>query len=213
MKMNQILGNNFSFNFLFKTIFFFLVFFSKLLFSNPVNEVNIKNKDGFYNFFVEIPAGTKQKWEVNKQDGVLEWEKKKGKKRVIKFLSYPGNYGFIPQTHGNDGDALDLIDLDESVKRGTIKNIRIIGGLYFEDKKKEDIKFIGVDPKGTFGSIKTIEELLLDKFSILEILRTWFESYKKSGKMVFFKFLNKDESIEIIEKSHKRWGLLKDRNF
>ena len=210
MKINQILDNNFSYNFLFKNIFFFIVFFSRLLFSNPINEVNIKNKDGFYNFFVEIPAGTKQKWEVSKQNGILEWEKKKGKKRVIKFLPYPGNYGFIPQTHGDDADALDVIDLDESVERGTIKNIRIIGGLYFEDKKKEDIKFIGVDPNGTFGSIKTIQELLLNKSSILEILRTWFESYKKSGKMIFFKFLDKDESIKIIENSHKRWKLLKD---
>ena len=209
--MNEILDTKFDYNFLFKIIIFFLVvFFSKLLFSNPVNEIDIKNKDGFYNFFVEIPAGTKQKWEVNKQDGILEWEKKKGKKRVVKFLSFPGNYGFIPQTRGDDGDALDVIDLDESVKRGTIKNIRIIGGLYFEDKKKEDIKFIGVDPNGTFGNIETIQELLLNKFSILEILRTWFESYKKSGKMVFFKFLENDESVEIIENSHKRWKLLKD---
>jgi len=209
--MNEILDTKFDYNFLFKVIIFFLVvFFSKLLFSNPVNEIDIKNKDGFYNFFVEIPAGTKQKWEVNKQDGILEWEKKKGKKRVVKFLSFPGNYGFIPQTRGDDGDALDVIDLDESVKRGTIKNIRIIGGLYFEDKKKEDIKFIGVDPNGTFGNIETIQELLLNKFSILEILRTWFESYKKSGKMVFFKFLENYESVEIIENSHNRWKLLKD---
>ncbi len=209
--MNEILDTKFDYNFLFKVIIFFLVvFFSKLLFSNPVNEIDIKNKDGFYNFFVEIPAGTKQKWEVNKQDGILEWEKKKGKKRVVKFLSFPGNYGFIPQTRGDDGDALDVIDLDESVKRGTIKNIRIIGGLYFEDKKKEDIKFIGVDPNGTFGNIETIQELLLNKFSVLEILRTWFESYKKSGKMVFFKFLENYESVEIIENSHNRWKLLKD---
>lgn len=209
--MNEILDTKFDYNFLFKIIIFFLVvFFSKLLFSNPVNEIDIKNKNGFYNFFVEIPAGTKQKWEVNKQNGILEWEKKKGKKRVVKFLSFPGNYGFIPQTRGDDGDALDVIDLDESVKRGTIKNIRIIGGLYFEDKKKEDIKFIGVDPNGTFGNIETIQELLLNKFSVLEILRTWFESYKKSGKMVFFKFLENYESVEIIENSHNRWKLLKD---
>ena len=75
-------------------------------------------------------------------------------------------------------------------------------------KKKEDIKFIGVDPNGTFGNIKTIQELSLNKSSILEILRTWFESYKKSGKMIFFKFLDKNDSIEIIEDSHKRWRLL-----
>ena len=120
-------------------------------------------------------------------------------------MSYPGNYGFIPQTYGADGDPVDVVDLDESIERGSVKRIRIVGGLYFEDKKTVDIKFIGLDPEGTFKNIETIQDLVLNKFASLEILKIWFESYKKSGKMVFFRLIDRDESIEIIKNSHERW--------
>ena len=186
-------------------VFLILIFTNKFLYSNPINEINIKNDDGSYNFFVEIPAGTKEKWEVNKRNGLLEWEEKKGRKKVIKFLPYPGNYGFIPQTYGADGDPVDLVDLDESIERGSVKRIRIVGGLYFEDKKTVDIKFIGLDPEGTFKNIETIQDLVLNRFASLEILKIWFESYKKSGKMVFFRLIDRDESIEIIKNSHEKW--------
>ena len=186
-------------------VFFILIFSSKFLYSNPINEINIKNDDGSYNFFVEIPAGTKEKWEVNKLNGLLEWEEKKGRKKVIKFLPYPGNYGFIPQTWGSDGDPVDVVDLDESIERGSVKKIRIVGGLYFEDKRTVDIKFIGLDPEGTFKNIETIQDLVLNRFASLEILKIWFESYKKSGKMVFFRLIDRDESIEIIKNSHEKW--------
>lgn len=186
-------------------VFLILIFTYKFLYSNPINEINIKNDDGSYNFFVEIPAGTKEKWEVNKRNGLLEWEEKKGRKKIIKFLPYPGNYGFIPQTYGADGDPVDVVDLDESIERGSVKRIRIVGGLYFEDKKTVDIKFIGLDPEGTFKNIETIQDLVLNKFASLEILKIWFESYKKSGKMIFFRLIDRDESTEIIKNSHERW--------
>ena len=186
-------------------VFLILIFTDKFLYSNPINEINIKNDDGSYNFFVEIPAGTKEKWEVNKRNGLLEWEEKKGRKKIIKFLPYPGNYGFIPQTYGADGDPVDVVDLDESIERGSVKRIRIVGGLYFEDKKTVDIKFIGLDPEGTFKNIETIQDLVLNKFASLEILKIWFESYKKSGKLIFFRLIDRDESIKIIKNSHERW--------
>ena len=171
---------------------------------DPLNKIEYKS-DSFYSFYVEIPAGTKQKWQVNKKSGFLEWEEKDGKKRVVNFLSYPGNYGFIPQTLSGDNDAIDVVDIDESVSRGTVKKVKIIGGLYFEDKKEKDYKLIGVDPNGTFSTYKTIDEILIDKPAVLEILRNWFSSYKKPGKMVFFRYISKSEAIKIIENSHKKW--------
>ena len=60
---------------------------------------------------------------------MLEWEEKDGEKRVVKFLGYPGNYGFIPQTLGGDNDPLDVIDLEESIDRGEIVTRKIIVAL------------------------------------------------------------------------------------
>ncbi len=46
------------------------------------------NSDGTVNVVVEIPAGTNQKWEVSKKTGDIEWEFKKGKPRIVEYLSY-----------------------------------------------------------------------------------------------------------------------------
>ena len=184
-------------------------FFSLNLFANPADLNLYKNSDDQYNFFVEIPAGTKQKWEVNK-DGILEWEEKNGEKRIVNFLSYPGNYGFIPQTLGGDNDPVDVIDLEESVNRGEIVSRKIIGGMYFEDGKDIDIKLIAVDEKGIFSVYESIDQLILEKPDVLEILRSWFMSYKKPGKMVFYRYINKQESQKIIEDAHKKWEQSKE---
>jgi len=184
-------------------------FFSLNLFANPADLNLYKNSEDQYNFFVEIPAGTKQKWEVNK-DGILEWEEKNGEKRIVKFLSYPGNYGFIPQTLGGDNDPVDVIDLEESVNRGEIVSRKIIGGMYFEDGKDIDIKLIAIDEKGIFSDYDSIDQLILEKPDVLEILRSWFVSYKKPGKMVFYRYINKQESQKIIEDAHKKWEQSKE---
>jgi len=156
-------------------------------------------------FRIEIPAGTKQKWEFKDETGEMEKDYKDGKERIIQFLPYPGNYGFIPETLAGDGDPIDVIDLDEAEERGELKKVRIIGALNFEDKKEEDIKFIGVSPSGTFGHILSIEQLLLEKPAVLEILKSWFLNYKKPGKMVFYGYINRESSSRLIENARKKW--------
>ncbi len=182
-----------------------LMFFDNACFSNPINDVPFKAPDGLYNFYIEIPGGTKEKWEVDKKTGVLKKDQKNGKDRVVNFLPYPGNYGFIPQTLSGDGDPIDLIDLDESLGRGTIKRISVIGAMYFEDNNEIDYKFVGVSREGTFKHLDSIEDLFFEKPSVLEIIKLWFLSYKKQGKMVFFKFLDSREASRLIEAANQRW--------
>ena len=186
-------------------IFIICIFLSDLALANPINEIPYKLDNGYYNFFIEIPAGTKQKWEINKDSGLLEWEEKNGKKRIVKFLSYPGNYGFIPQTFGGDGDPLDVIDLDESKPRDSIVDVKIIGGLYLKDKKKSDVKLIATSVSGIYKNINSIDELLFNKPQVINIIREWFMSYKKPGKMVFLRYINHNEISDIIEDSHLNW--------
>jgi inorganic pyrophosphatase len=156
-------------------IFFYLIFFSQICYANPINIIEYKKND-LYSFYVEIPAGTLEKWEVDKESGELEWEEKNGKKRIINFLPFPGNYGFIPQTLAGDNDPIDLIMIDAAKERGSLNHVRVIGGLYFEDKKE------------------------------LDILKIWFGSYKKPGKMIFFRFLDHSKAINYIEEAHLRWN-------
>jgi len=187
-------------------LFLFLKLFPLSVFPNPIFEEDYKSSiDQNYNFFIEIPAGTKEKWEVNKLTGKLSIQETKKGKRIIDFISYPGNYGFIPQTVAGDGDPIDVIDLDQSGIRGSTISVKIIGGLFFKDKKETDIKLVGINPKGSFKKINDINELLYERPSIIEILKLWFLHYKKPGKMVFIKYLNKSEAEKIIEKGHLKW--------
>ena len=48
------------------------------------------NPDGTINAIIEIPAGTTAKWEVTKPKGVLQWELRNGKPRVIQYLVHVG---------------------------------------------------------------------------------------------------------------------------
>ena len=173
--------------------------------AKPTDNSGLLSKEDTLRFRIEIPAGTKQKWEFNFETGEMEKDYKDGKERIIQFLPYPGNYGFIPETLAGDGDPIDVIDLDEAGERGELKEVRIIGALDFEDKKEADIKFIGVSPSGTFGHIQSIEQLLLEKPAVLEILKSWFLNYKKPGKMVFYGYMDRDSSIQLIIEARKKW--------
>ncbi len=169
-----------------------------------INEVAYKKGED-YQILVEIPTGSRQKWEVNHKTGQLEREFKNDKPRKVKFLGYPGNYGFIPQTLSGDGDALDIIVLSESASRGDILPVKVIGMLKLVDKGEEDNKIIAVTDNGAFKKIHSMKELLLKKPNAISIIRLWFDGYKDPGKMVFMGYENTKKTIHYIERSHENW--------
>jgi inorganic pyrophosphatase len=137
---------------------------------------------------VEIPTGTTQKWEVDKSDGNLKWEFKKGVPRLVKYLGYPGNYGMVPRTllaqeNGGDGDPLDILVLGTAVPRGSIVEVRIIGLLNMLDKGEQDDKLIAVMEGDGFDSVDTIKQLDKTFPGVSAIVETWFANYKGQKKI------------------------------
>ncbi|MCK5820516.1 MAG: inorganic diphosphatase [Bacteroidales bacterium] len=115
-------------------------------------------EDGKIQAVVEIPAGTLDKWEVDKETGYLKWEIRDGKPRVVQYLGYPGNYGMIPRTllskeSGGDGDPLDVIVLGQPVERGSIVKAQLIGVLKLLDGGEQDDKLIAVLDGSPFSGI------------------------------------------------------------
>lgn len=171
---------------------------------------DIEYKKRSYQALVEIPAGTTAKWEVNHKSGYLEWEFKKSKPRNVKFLGYPGNYGFIPQTildkkDGGDGDPLDIIVLDSSKPKGSVLSVKIIGALKLLDKGEQDDKIIALPLDGPFSEIDSISQMMVEFPGTIEIVRRWFEGYKGS-KIQFIGYMKANEAQDLIEKSHKSWS-------
>lgn len=89
---------------------------------------------------IEIPRGSHLKYEVDKPTGLLRLD------RVLySAVYYPANYGFIPRTHADDGDPLDILVLmQEPVEPLTIVRARAIGGLQMTDDKGGDDKIVAV---------------------------------------------------------------------
>lgn len=174
--------------------------------SGQYKNYKVFNSDSTVNVIIEIPTGTNQKWEVNEETGQLEWEIKNGKRRVVNYLSYPANYGMIPNTilpesEGGDGDPLDIIVLGEAIERGSIIKTKILGVLYLLDNNETDHKIIAIPVDSKIFKINTIDELEDNYTGILDILKLWFTCYKRNNKLKSNGFGSQKRAFEIIHNS------------
>ncbi len=158
-----------------------------------------------YSAIVEIPAGTNKKFEYNYKTETFEIEVINGVERIIDYLPYPGNYGFIPNTFmdpeiGGDGDALDVLIISESIQQGKKIEINPIAILKLLDQGEEDHKVIATlkDSKMSFSKDSLPN-------SVRTIIQTWFCNYKGPNKMEFIAWGDKEDAINEIEK----WALNK----
>ncbi len=152
------------------------------------------------NVLVEIPQGSSVKYEIDKESGALFIDR-----FLYTSMSYPFNYGYVPQTLDGDGDGIDVLVLSSQVvQAGTVLPARPIGMLEMEDEEGMDTKVIAVptikiDP--FFSNINDIEDLG-DAYK--NKIKHFFDSYKQlePGKWVKTKdFLNKAAAIEAIQKA------------
>lgn len=170
-----------------------------------LDDIPAFTQDSLVQVVIEIPTGTHEKWEVNKNTGQLEWQKiNADSSRVIDYLAYPANYGFVPQTlvaeeTGGDGDPVDIFVLGPAVPRGSILEVRIIGMVRMLDSGEEDSKLIGIDTKSNILNVKSIEGLSTGYPGVLEILRLWLENYKGRGKVELGALLEMEYAVEYLK--------------
>jgi inorganic pyrophosphatase len=159
---------------------------------------------GLVHVVVEIPAGTNAKWEVNKQTGRLAWEQRDGRPRVVAFLPYPGNYGFVPRTLlpkalGGDGDPLDVLVLGPAVPRGSVMAVRLLGVLAMQDGGETDDKLIAITPDGPFGDVISLAELRMRYPGALDVVADWFAHYKGPGVVEIGDFADRAVADSILQ--------------
>jgi len=162
------------------------------------------NHDGDVNAVIEIPAGTIDKWELNKSDGQVEWETVNDVPRVVNYLGYPGNYGMIPRTllpkdEGGDGDPLDILVLGPPEDRGSLIKCKLIGILYLFDRGEKDDKLIAISSSSPLYHVNDIEELDEKYIGLAEIIKLWFTNYKGPGKMISNGYGNRNSALEILK--------------
>lgn len=163
------------------------------------------------NAVVEIPTGTNEKWEV-KLDGVMRWDIKDGKVRIVKYLGYPGNYGIVPRAIlgkdvGGDGDPLDVVVLGPAQPRGTVYPVKIVGTIKLIDDGEKDDKILAVPADGPLAAVADLAELDEKFVGITAILKTWFENYKGPGKLQCSGFGTRAEAMQLLETCEKSFAL------
>ena len=105
---------------------------------------------------VEIPKGSRNKYEMDHDTGALWLDR-----HLFTAMTYPADYGFVPDTLAEDGDPLDvLVLLDEPTVPGCHIRARPIGVFWMRDEKGPDAKVLAVpagDPR--WSHIEDLEDM------------------------------------------------------
>lgn len=165
---------------------------------NPWHDINSgKNAPEYVNGIIEIPKGSRAKYELDKDSGMLKLD------RVLySAMYYPSNYGFIPQTYCEDKDPLDILVLSQiDIVPMCMVTAKVIGVMRMLDNGEADDKIIAVAANDmSVNHINDIDEL--PPHTIKE-LQNFFEDYKKleNKTVVVEEFQNKELALEIVQQS------------
>jgi len=146
---------------------------------------------------IEIPMGSKVKYELDKVSGLLMVDR-----ILFSAVYYPANYGFVPRTFCEDGDPLDILVLcREPIASLALMRARVIGVMKMRDEKGEDDKLIAVhadDPE--YENFSDLWQLPPHR---LRELKRFFEDYKalERKEVLVSDPLGRREAIEVLRRA------------
>ena len=157
-------------------------------------------ENGEVNVLVEIPQGSSIKYEMDKDSGFIMVDR-----FAYTAMFYPFNYGFVPQTHAEDGDPVDVLVISTyACAPGTVIPSRVIGMLEMEDEEGIDTKILAVPTVKVDPFFEKVQDVTdLDDVTKKKI-QHFFNHYKElePNKWVKTKsFLPKEKAVESIKKS------------
>ena len=161
----------------------------------------------WFNVVIEIPRGSKVKYELDKPTGLLRVD------RVLySSVVYPANYGFLPRSYCDDKDPLDVLVLGhEPVQPLSIMQVRAIGVMHMKDEGEGDDKIIAVhihDP--AFNGYRDIAELPAHLFREMQ---RFFEDYKtlEDKQVVVENWGNAVEALDCVVSSFELYRAEENR--
>lgn len=151
------------------------------------------------NCIIEIPKGSPNKYEIDKETGLIALDRAN-----YSSAPYPFDYGFVPQTLWDDGDALDIIIPSTfPLATGILVRVRPVAVMEMIDDGESDFKVIAVpiDDK-RWDDVRDLADL--NKHHVKEWVH-FFETYKElKEKNVVVKIegiKGRDEALEAVKKS------------
>jgi len=124
------------------------------------------------NVIVEIPKGSNNKYEIDKETGLIKLDRAN-----YSSAAYPFDYGFAPQTLWEDGDPLDVVILTTyPLNPGILVAVRPVAVMEMIDSGESDYKVIGVPVEDKrwddVNDLADINKHMLKEF------QHFFETYK-----------------------------------
>jgi inorganic pyrophosphatase len=151
--------------------------------------------------FVEIPGGSRNKYEWNDEVGGIVLDR-----RLFTSMSYPSDYGFIEGTLAEDGDPLDaLVLVSDPTFPGCRILVRTIGVFNMSDEKGRDDKVICVPLKDpTWGRLTDIHDVPSELRNEIEHFFQVYKDLDHTGAVTTRGFGNRSEAEALIESSRVR---------
>lgn len=162
---------------------------------HDISDKRIKSED--FMCYIEIQKGSKSKYELDKETGVLRLD------RVLYTSTvYPASYGFIPRTLADDGDPLDVLVLcSEPILPATLVQCYPIGVINMLDDGKQDEKIIAIpfrEPTyNIYGDIGQLPHHIFDE------MMHFFEVYKvlEHKKTSVREIMGRGSAVRIVRQS------------
>ena len=165
----------------------------------------MQDKELIYEVLIEIPKGSRNKYEYDEERKMLRFDR-----MLFSSVHYPSDYGFIPNTLGEDGDPLDVLVLvNEPTFPGCLIDARPVGLFVMYDEKGRDDKVLCVpvsDPLWNhIYSLDQVPPHLLDE--IEHFFRIYKDLEQKKVKVEGWKGL--DAAIKVIGQARLRFTAAK----
>lgn len=143
-----------------------------------LSRIPAQPEPGVINVLIEIPAGSKNKYEFDKDMGAFILDRV-----LFSSVQYPYDYGFVPNTLADDGDPLDgMVLMDQPTFPGCVIAARPIGMLEMIDGGDRDEKILCVpveDPR--YAQVKSLDDVAAHR---LDEIAEFFRTYKNLEKKV-----------------------------
>jgi len=154
---------------------------------------------------IETPRDIRNKYRFDEKYGIFKLGS-----IIAEGLTWPYDYGFIPQTLGDDGDPLDVLFLaDEPTFTGCLSDARLIGIIRLLKNGEENDRLLACPPRMKGVAQKTDDFDDIDDIpkDMMRSITTFLVEYseEESNTIEFKGIASKNKALKALESGHKSW--------